>query len=45
MYCMLVNVKLMLLVSLIYSLSEPGLESELELLPESELQLENGSMN
>ena len=40
MYCMLVNVKLMLLVILIYSLSEPELESKLELLPESELQLE-----
>ena len=40
MYCMLVNVKLMLLVILIYSLSGPKLESELELLPESELQLE-----
>ena len=40
MYCMLVNVKLTLLVILIYSLSDSELESQLELLPESELQLE-----
>ena len=39
MYHMLVKAKRMLSIIIIYSLSEPELESELKLMPESEVRI------